>query len=232
MCGLPGSGKTTTAGRLRAVAGGVLIRSCDVYQELGISLPEWVRRTRGFTVDVNEYDRVRDEAYRLMARRLEEGLARGASPVILDAVHGEAAKRQVVYEVCRAHGATPVILRCRCDDEAEVRRRFDARRGRESEPEREASDLAVYWDIKRRWQEPAADRARQGVRIAIITYDTVTGAVTVDGATEALAETLRAAVVHAGASPVANPARFLLPCAAQAPGCQGRRCEAAATPSL
>jgi len=52
MCGLPASGKTTTAERLHAHAGGVLIRSCDVYQELGISLPDWVRRTEGFTRDV------------------------------------------------------------------------------------------------------------------------------------------------------------------------------------
>ena len=35
MCGLPASGKTTTAERLHGYAGGVLIRSCDVYKELG-----------------------------------------------------------------------------------------------------------------------------------------------------------------------------------------------------
>ena len=41
MCGLPASGKTTTAVRLHAQRDGVLIRSCDIYQELGIVLPEW-----------------------------------------------------------------------------------------------------------------------------------------------------------------------------------------------
>ena len=46
MCGLPASGKTTTAMRLYAQLGGDLIRSCDIYQELGIVLPEWVRRMR------------------------------------------------------------------------------------------------------------------------------------------------------------------------------------------
>ena len=63
MCGLPASGKTSTAGLLHAHAGGVLIRSCDVYADLGIRLPDWVERTRGFTVNVHEYDHVRDRAY-------------------------------------------------------------------------------------------------------------------------------------------------------------------------
>jgi predicted kinase len=194
--GLPASGKTTMATRLQAVAGGVLIRSCDVYHALGISLPEWVRRTRSFTVHVAEYDRLRDEAYRVMARRLHESLARGAGLVILDAVHGEASKRQVVYEICRAHGATPLILLCRCADFAEVARRFAARRGRESEPEHEASDLSVYWDIERRWQEPAADRERLGFPLGLVTCDTGTGALTVEGAAGALAEICRAALAR------------------------------------
>jgi len=55
MCGLPASGKTTTAGHLHSYAGGALIRSCDVYADLGIRLPDWVARTRGFTIDVHEY---------------------------------------------------------------------------------------------------------------------------------------------------------------------------------
>src|SRR5262245_7710823 len=106
MCGLPASGKTTTAERLHARLGGVLIRSCDVYQSLGISLPDWVRRTRGFTADVDAYDRVRDAAYAEMGRRLDAVLAAGASLVIVDAVHGEPAKRAAVYAICLARGAT------------------------------------------------------------------------------------------------------------------------------
>jgi predicted kinase len=194
--GLPASGKTTMATRLQAVAGGVLIRSCDVYHELGISLPDWVRRTRYFTVHVAEYDRLRDEAYRVMARRLQKTLAGGAGLVILDAVHGEVSKRQAVYEICRAHGATPLILLCRCADVAEVARRFAARRGRESAPEHEASDLSVYWDIERRWQDPAGDRERLGFPLGFITYDTGTGALMVEGAAGALAESCRAALAR------------------------------------
>lgn len=181
MCGLPASGKTTTAMRLHTHLGGMLIRSCDIYQELGISLPEWVRRTHGFTVNVAEYDRLRDRAYREMARRLAASLAAGARLVILDAVHGEPPKRQAVYEICRAHGATPVILLCQCDDFAEVRRRFAARRGREAEPEHEAGDLSVYYDITRRWQDPRGDRAMREKAITVLAYDTLTGRLAIDG---------------------------------------------------
>ena len=88
MCGLPASGKTTTAGQLHSYAGGALIRSCDVYADLGIRLPDWVARTRGFTIDVDEYDRVRDRAYEEIACRLEHRL-QSTGLVILDAVYGE-----------------------------------------------------------------------------------------------------------------------------------------------
>ena len=177
MAGLPASGKTTTAERLHARLGGDLIRSCDVYQALGIDLPAWVRRTRGFTVDVEAYDRARDGAYREMWRRLEQALAAGSSLVIVDAVHGEPDKRAAAYAICRAWRAAPVLVHCRCDDSAEVARRFRARSGREHEPPNEASDLSVFRDIARRWADPAGDRLPDGRMPALISYDSATGAV-------------------------------------------------------
>ncbi len=57
--------------------GGMLIRSCDVYADLGISLPAWVERTAGFTRDVSAYDAARDAAYAEMGRRLTQALEAG-----------------------------------------------------------------------------------------------------------------------------------------------------------
>ncbi len=180
MSGLPASGKTTTAGRLHAVLGGTLIRSCDVYLRLGICLPKWVAETRGFTKGVEAYEQVRDHAYEEMARLLQETLVTGASLVIVDAVHGELPKRQAVYGICTTHGATPVIVLCECDDWRETERRFAARRGREGEPEHEASDLAVYRDIKRRWQHPAADTLPDGCAPTILRVDTLRNRLTAE----------------------------------------------------
>ncbi len=176
-CGLPTSGKTTTAMRLHARLGGVLIRSCDIYQELGIVLPEWVKRTAGFTTNVSEYDQVRDRAYAEMARRADLSLANGSPLVIMDAVHGERAKRQRLYEICDVRRATPIVVLCLCDDFTEVQRRFAARRGREAEPEREASDLSVFRDIRRRWESPLEDQLPDGAWPAILIYDTLKGGV-------------------------------------------------------
>lgn len=100
MCGLPASGKTTTAERLHAAAGGVLIRSCDVYRELGICLPEWVRVTEGFTRNTSAYEEARDTAYLSMLSRLEEQVTAGTRLVIVDAVHGEVAKRRAIFDLC------------------------------------------------------------------------------------------------------------------------------------
>jgi predicted kinase len=168
------------AGRLRAVLGGTLIRSCDVYQQLGIRLPEWVAKTRGFTEDVEAYERVRDHAYEALAHSLEEALVTGESLVIVDAVHGEWPKRQAVYRICATHSAAPVILLCECDDWRETERRFAARRGREGEPEHEASDLAVYRDIKRRWQHPADDTLPDGQAPTILRVDTLRNRLTAE----------------------------------------------------
>jgi len=197
MCGLPASGKTTTAGHLHARLGGVLIRSCDVYQDLGISLPAWVRQTRGFTVDVSAYDRVRDQAYSEMAARLDQALSADPTVVIVDAVHGERGKRAVVYGICHAHGATPALILCRCDDLGEVHRRFRAREGRENEPPHEASDLSVFRDISERWCDPADDRLPDGRTPTMITYDTQTGVVRIsEGAGGPRRERILASLMH------------------------------------
>jgi predicted kinase len=172
MCGLPASGKTTTAGRLHAQAGGVLIRSCDVYADLGIRLPDWVARTRSFTVNVHEYDQLRDRAYEEIARRLERHLHQ-AGLVVLDAVYGERAKREAIYAICRPRGVEVTLLHCRCDDGGEVARRFDRRRGRETTPEHEASDRSVFRDIARRWEDPHTDLFAEGGSPTIVTIDTL-----------------------------------------------------------
>jgi predicted kinase len=178
MAGLPASGKTTTAERLHARIGGELIRSCDVYQALGIVLPDWVRQTRGFTVNVEGYDRLRDQAYVEMGLRLETALAAGASLVIVDAVHGEPDKRAAAYAICDSWKATPILVHCRCEDSMEVARRFRSRNGREHEPPNEASDLSVFRDIARRWSDPAHDRLSDGRIPTVVLYETASGAVT------------------------------------------------------
>ncbi len=167
MCGLPASGKTTTAARLHAALGGVLIRSCDVYRDLGISLPEWVRRTSGFTEGVEGYLSLRDAAYREMARRLRAGLDDGAPVIVVDAVHGEPDKRAAVYATCRAHGAAPALVWCRCDDPAEIERRVRSRQGRELEPEHEAADASVVRHLTSLWTDPT------DATIPIVVYDTL-----------------------------------------------------------
>jgi predicted kinase len=108
-----------------------------------------------------------------MARRLREALATDEGMVILDAVHGERTHRQTVRRVSEQGGAATVMVLCCCDDLQEIERRFASRRGREREPECEASDLAVYRDIRRRWQDPAADRPAW----SIIAVDTCRGTV-------------------------------------------------------
>jgi predicted kinase len=173
MCGMPAAGKTTTATRIHHVAGGVLIRSCDVFQDLGIDLPAWVERTHGFSRDVDAFQRLRDAAYAEMARRLTAALSGGAALVIVDAVHGARASRHGVYTICDRFGATPVLVWCRCDDPDEIARRFASRRGREREPEHEASDLSIVKNIIDHWQDPSTDRTPTGEPVATVVFDTL-----------------------------------------------------------
>ncbi len=174
MCGLPASGKTTTAERLHGYTGGVLIRSCDVYKELGISLPDWVRRTAGLTRDVTAYEQVRDAAYARMLSLVKERLTAGSRLVIVDAVHGESGKREAVFDVCAAHKADPLLLWCRCEDRTEIERRLGMRRGREAEPECEASDWSVFEHLARLWEAPTHEWS-QSHAVPILSYDTWVG---------------------------------------------------------
>jgi len=82
-----------------------------------------------------------------------------------------------------------------CDDSDEVLRRFRGRRGRESEPEHEASDLSVFYDIGRRWQSPLTDELPDGRRPTILTYDTIHG---------------REGAIHVGVTAVADRIRTAL----------------------
>jgi len=208
MSGLPASGKTTTATRLHAEIGGLLIRSCDIYQELGIVLSQWVELTQRFTVDVAAYSRVRDEAYDVIAQRVDAGLEAGFPLVIVDAVNGERDKRRRLYDICQRRRVSPSIVLCRCDDFEEIRRRFRMRQGREREPQHEASDLSVFHDIARRWQSPMNDVLPDGTRPTILTYDTLAGRVVVDhvGAPE-VAERIRLVLGPASGSCVREGAR-------------------------
>ena len=194
MCGMPASGKTTAAARLHAVGGGVLIRSCDVFQDLGIDVPAWVVRTRGFTHDVDAFKRLRVAAYVEMERRLADALAQGTSLVILDAVHGARASREGVYAVCERFGATPVVVWCRCDDLDEIARRLAARRGREQEPEHEASDLSVYKNVADHWQDPTGDRQPNGAPVPLAIFDTQRQRLILPEGPPAALELLRAAL--------------------------------------
>lgn len=147
-------------------------------------------------MDVAAYDCMRDEAYIEMARRVDRGLEAGFPLVIVDAVHGERDKRRRLYEICNARRTAPILALCCCDDFEEVRRRFRARGGHEREPQHEASDLSVFYDIQRRWQTPLTDVLPDGTRPTILTYDTLEGRVAViHVASPELAERIRVALV-------------------------------------
>jgi predicted kinase len=185
MSGLPASGKTTTAQRLHAKLGGVLIRQCDIYERLGIDLRAWVLRTERFTRETAAYEAARDHAYVAMHEELAAALE-GARPVIVDAVYGEPAKRRAAYAVCDARGRSPIVVWCRCDDPDEVRRRILARVGCDG-PEHEASDLSVYTHLQSLWTPPGDERLADGTPVPVIVHDTTTDGWSGLGAVPALA---------------------------------------------
>jgi hypothetical protein len=107
-----------------------------------------------------------------MRDELREALVGGARAVVVDAVHGEIAKRQALYDVCRAHDARPIVVWCRCDDAHEIRRRVAARVGR-ADPEHEASDLSIDRHLRALWRTPLDDRLRGDVPVPVVIYDSV-----------------------------------------------------------
>src|SRR5713101_9004255 len=58
-----------------------------------------------------------------------------------------------------------------CDDRSEIERRLNIRRGRESEPECEASDWSVFGHLVQLWDEPSDERCGSNA-VPVLSYDT------------------------------------------------------------
>ncbi len=110
FAGLPGSGKSTLAGR----AGAALPASV-----LAVDAVE--RTLRGHGIDPGV------AGYAVVAALAEAQLALGQS-VVVDAVNPVAAARQVWADLAHRAGVPLRVVEVLCGDEAEHRRRVDARR--------------------------------------------------------------------------------------------------------
>src|SRR5262249_36496433 len=104
-------------------------------------------------------------------RRLEAALAAASRPVIVDAVHGERAKRRMMCEIAWRHHEVPILLWCQCNSAREVRRRFAIRHERAAIPEHEAADLSVFSHVASLWEDPADDVMTDG-ECRVVIYDT------------------------------------------------------------
>jgi predicted kinase len=110
--GLPGTGKSTLAGRLAAETGAVWLRIDEI---------EGAMRRNGLTAEqtgVAAYSVAHDVA----ASHLRRGLT-----VIADAVNPVAAARDGWRDLAAAAGARHVVVETVCSDRAEHRRRVEAR---------------------------------------------------------------------------------------------------------
>ncbi len=64
------------------------------------------------------------------------------------------------------------LLWCRCEDHAKIECRLSLRRGRESEPECEASDWSVFEHLARCWEAPSEEWCGS---VPVLSYDTRRG---------------------------------------------------------
>ncbi len=112
MMGPPGSGKTTTAHRIRAAILGTMVVSRDYFR-----LPY-----KGECALEKYSNTEADELDKKFYNYASEQLSLDYSTVILDATFRERAKRKVALEFAKAHGGVPMIIECVCGYETLVER--------------------------------------------------------------------------------------------------------------
>jgi len=113
MIGPPGSGKTTTAHRIRAAIRGTMVVSRDYFRfpYKGECCLDKYSMAEGEIVDRRFYQ------YAEAQLSLDE-----YSTVILDATFRERAKRKAALEFAKNHGCQPMIIECVCGKETLVER--------------------------------------------------------------------------------------------------------------
>lgn len=103
MCGLPGTGKTTTAHRIRKAMENTAVISRHLYKNPHMKigcLDEYANKDAK-SIDCNFYVRASE-------------LLSNYTTVILDATFRERAKREVAVEFARKHGCDLILIECIC----------------------------------------------------------------------------------------------------------------------
>lgn len=177
--GLPGTGKSTLAQRLREEAGFVVIRSDEVRKQLagvspqqsaaadfqqGIYTPEWTDRTYA-------------ECLRQAEQRLFEG-----QRVVVDATFSAERHRREFQDVARRWCVPSAFLICELPSQT-VRERLQRRHGDVSD-----ADWSVYCNAVAVWEPPSAQTARHVYAIDTSTQAAAQAEAHVALVTEGLAE--------------------------------------------
>lgn len=154
VAGLPGTGKSTLAGRLAEQAGFQVIRSDVVRKELA-GVPATAPSQAGFGQDLYT-PRWSERTYAECLRRAQALLFEGRR-VLVDANFRDEARRRMFLDFAAAWAVPAVLLVCEADPET-IRTRLQTRLGDASD-----ADWSIYQQAAAAWQPPG-ERTRQRMR--------------------------------------------------------------------
>ncbi len=131
VCGLPGTGKTTVAGELASLTGGIVLRTDEIRKQI-TSDPKYTPEEKG---------RVYDAMLRTAGSMLRAGAV-----VILDATFHLRKEREAAKEVAEKAGKRLALIEVKCSEE-KVMEHLGKRHGDASD-----ADFSVYLKIRREWE--------------------------------------------------------------------------------
>jgi aminoglycoside phosphotransferase family enzyme/predicted kinase len=149
--GLPGTGKSTLARHLGALAGFSVIRTDVVRKELlAESGQETTKEPAGEGVYSEDWN---DRTYQECLRRAEGILFEGGR-VLIDASFRDEARRQLFLDAAGRWGIPACVILCEADAEV-VRQRLSQRRGDASD-----ADWSIHAEIAKRWEPLGPETSR------------------------------------------------------------------------
>jgi len=169
MRGLTATGKSTTAKKLSKLNGWDLHSSALLRIDMGLSQG----KNNQFKYDLNDplfVKKISPKVYNAMINRAEFSLKK-KNFVILDAAYNFYWQRKAVYDFANKNNISVIILKCRCDDEGEIKKRL---KNREKYPLKynEATEWKTYLSTKNYSEKIENDYEVKNNLVGVIEYDT------------------------------------------------------------
>ncbi len=172
--GYTAAGKSTIAKKIAKIPDTEIFHSAVIRKEMNLTPKTAEEADRFFDYRNNLRNKIDKKIYQRLVENAESALKKGKN-VVLDAGYFFSWQRQMIYEKARQLEVEVFIIKVRCDDEQEIKRRLEKRKKEfNSSPLNETPSWNTYLATKQ-ITEPFEEDNLEDLEINILEYNTIKG---------------------------------------------------------